>query len=66
MTSQDTEPIEGHFIITDDDLIFEVKGVIHPSDRVIAYLRYIKDDSGDRRSRDGTRFRKVYDLVRRE
>lgn len=52
--------------MTDDDLIFEVKGVIHPNDRIIAYLRYIRDGLGDRQSGNGTKFRKVYDLSRRE
>ena len=33
-------PIEGHFLVTEDGLIFEVKGVIHPEERIIAYLRY--------------------------
>jgi predicted nucleotidyltransferase len=59
-------PIEGHFIMTDDDLLFEVKGVVHPRDRVIAYLRYVQDEQGDRQTRSGTRFRKVYNLVERD
>ncbi len=52
--------VEGYFIVTIDDLIFEVKGIVHPRDRVIAYLRYVprkKSDSG---------YRKVYDLDERE
>ena len=50
--------------MTDDDLLFEVKGVIHPKDRIIAYLRYIQDKQGDRQSK-GDRFRKVYNLEER-
>ncbi|MFX0054677.1 MAG: nucleotidyltransferase domain-containing protein [Candidatus Hermodarchaeota archaeon] len=52
--------------MTDDNLLFEVKGVIHPKERIIAYLRYIQDKHGDRQSRSGTRFRKVYNLKERE
>ena len=49
--------VEGYFIITKDGLIFEVKGVVHPRDRVIAYLRYVPTPSG---------YQKVYDLGERE
>jgi len=50
--------VEGYFIRTSDNLIFEVKGVVHPHDRIIAYVRYVPDlDSG---------FRKIYDLQERE
>jgi len=58
--------VEGYFIKTDDDLLFEVKGVIHPKDRVIAYLRYIQDEQGDRQSRSDIGFRKVYNLKERD
>jgi len=52
--------IEGHFIITIDGLIFEIKGVIHPRDRVIAYLRYVPTSDSD------IGYRKVYALDKRE
>ena len=65
MIPLNNEPIEGYFIMTSDDLLFEVKGVIHPRERIIAYLRYVHDDEGDRQSRNGTRFRKVYNLEKR-
>ena len=54
------DPIEGHFVITIDDLIFEIKGVIHPRDRVIAYLRYVPTSDSD------SGYRKVYALDKRE
>ncbi|MGQ4871561.1 MAG: hypothetical protein ACP6IT_06975, partial [Candidatus Thorarchaeota archaeon] len=57
---------EGQFIVTPDNLIFEVKGVVHPPDRVTAYLRYVPDPRGDRRTERGQRFRKIYDLDMRE
>ena len=56
---------EGDFIETIEGLIFDVKGLIHPPDRIIAYLRYIPDPSGDR-LREGIAYRKVYSLNERE
>jgi predicted nucleotidyltransferase len=49
--------VEGQFIITIDNLVFEIKGVVHPKDRVIAYLRYVPTQNG---------YRKVYALDERE
>ena len=59
-------PIEGYFLVTNDDLIFEIKGNVHPRDRYIAYLRYVVDSSGGRMSEDGTLYRKIYPLENRE
>jgi len=54
------EPIvEGFAIETVEHLIFSVKGVQQPPERVIAYLRYLPDPGGDRR-REGLTFRRVY------
>ena len=50
--------VEGYFIKTSDNLIFEVKGVIHPHDRIIAYVRYVPNSDSS--------FRKIYDLRERE
>jgi predicted nucleotidyltransferase len=50
---------EGFAVQTADRLVFTVKGLIHPPDRVIAYLRYLPDPQGDR-ERDGVRYRRVY------
>jgi predicted nucleotidyltransferase len=55
---------EGDFLETSDGLIFDVKGLLHPRDRVIAYLRYLPDRRGSR-EREGTVYRKVYDLTTR-
>ncbi|MHA1607251.1 MAG: hypothetical protein ACTSWP_06905 [Candidatus Freyarchaeota archaeon] len=57
--------IEGFFLETIEGFIFDVKGVVHPPDRVIAYLRYFPDPRGER-ERGGVRFRKVYSLEERE
>ena len=55
---------EGDFIQTHDGLIFDVKGLLHPPDRVIAYLRYVPDKRGSRQ-RGGVKYRKVYNLTAR-
>ncbi len=55
-------PIEGCFVITSDNLVFEVKGVVHPENRIIAYLRYVPSESPE----STTGFRKVYNLNERE
>ncbi|MFW9798927.1 MAG: nucleotidyltransferase domain-containing protein [Candidatus Thorarchaeota archaeon] len=64
--SLSSQPIEGYFVVADEALVFEVKGVVHPADRLIAYLRYIPDNDGNRQSKDGTRFSKIYGLKDRE
>jgi len=37
---------EGDFLETLEGLIFDVKGLLHPDARVIAYLRYLPDPHG--------------------
>lgn len=56
---------EGDFIETSESLIFDVKGLVHPPDRVIAYIRYFPDKSGNRK-RGNTFYRKIYSLKERE
>jgi predicted nucleotidyltransferase len=56
--------VEGYFVITKDNLVFEIKGVIHPRDRVIAYLRYVPTTGMGSDSDIG--YRKVYELTERE
>ncbi|MBS7642118.1 hypothetical protein KEJ40_03015 [Candidatus Bathyarchaeota archaeon] len=56
---------EGYFLETVEGLIFDVKGLIHPPDRVIAYLRYFEEPSGGR-VRCGRRYSKVYSLSDRD
>ncbi|MFQ5710669.1 MAG: hypothetical protein ACE5GD_02695, partial [Candidatus Geothermarchaeales archaeon] len=55
---------EGDFLETVEGLIFDVKGLVHPPERVVAYLRYVPDAEGDR-ERGGVRYRKVYPLEER-
>lgn len=55
---------EGDFLETNEHLIFDVKGLIHPPDRLIAYLRYYPDSNGDR-IRGNQRFSKIYPISER-
>ncbi len=57
--------IEGDFVETIEKLIFDVKGLVHPPDRVIAYVRYVPDTRGDR-VKSGVKYRKIYSLAERE
>jgi hypothetical protein len=56
---------EGDFIETSEGLIFDVKGLFHPPDRVVAYVRYIENPLGNRRRGEKT-YSKVYSLEERE
>lgn len=46
------------FIYTTDDLFFATTSYLHPEDRILAFLRYIPDDEGER-SINGQRYSKV-------
>jgi predicted nucleotidyltransferase len=58
--------IEGYFIVTVDDLVFEVKGVLQPEDYTIAYLRYVPSHEGSRTDERGLRYQKTYAFELRE
>ena len=51
--------IEGFAVETVEKLIFAVKGLVHPPDRLIAYVRYLPDSAGNR-IREGVNYRRVY------
>ena len=55
---------EGDFLESTEGLIFDVKGDIHPPDRVISFVRYVPDSRGDRK-KEGVSYRKIYDLEER-
>jgi hypothetical protein len=59
-----TRAREGDLVQTSDGLFFDVKGLLHPPDRIVAYLRYYPDNRGSR-LRDRVRYVKVYDLPKR-
>lgn len=57
--------IEGDFLETKENgLIFDVKGLIHPKNKIICFLRYYPDSNGER-VRKNTRYSKIYDLKER-
>jgi len=55
---------EGDLIETFDGNIFDVKGLVHPPRKIIAFIRFTPDPKGDR-ERDGSTYRKVYPLSER-
>ncbi|MCW4016710.1 MAG: hypothetical protein NWF06_10105 [Candidatus Bathyarchaeota archaeon] len=55
---------EGDLIETKDNIVFDVKGVVHPPDRVVAFIRYVPDPNGNR-ERDGKHYSKYYALAKR-
>jgi predicted nucleotidyltransferase len=50
---------EGELIETGDKVIFDVKGLVHPPNKVIAFPRYIPTAEGTRKG-IGTLYGKVY------
>ena len=40
--------IEGDYIETKDNLFFDVKGILHPKDRKICFIRFYPHSDGDR------------------
>jgi len=55
---------EGDLIESKDNIIFDIKGLLHPPNRVVAFIRYLPDPNGNR-ERDGIRYSKFYALSKR-
>jgi predicted nucleotidyltransferase len=55
---------EGDLVKSVEGIIFDVKGLVHPPDKVIAFPRFIPDSNGNRRGKD-VGYRKVYGLSER-
>jgi predicted nucleotidyltransferase len=55
---------EGDLIESVDNIVFDVKGLVHPPNRVVAFIRYVPDPKGNR-EKDGTRYSKFYSLSKR-
>jgi len=55
---------EGDFVESVDRLIFDVKGLVHPKNKVIAFLRYFPEKKGLRERAKST-YSKVYSLSKR-
>ncbi len=62
---QDAFALEGAAVETAAGLIFTVKGIVHPPDRIVAYLRYVPDKLGER-VRGRERYRRVYSVAEQE
>ncbi|MFX1572141.1 MAG: nucleotidyltransferase domain-containing protein [Promethearchaeota archaeon] len=59
------EGIEGDYIETKkSNLFFDVKGLLHPNQRKICFLRFYPHPEGDR-IKKGTKYKKVYNLEER-
>jgi len=57
-------PREGDLIRTSDNIIFDVKGLVHPPNKIIAFPRYTPDPSGVRGT-PGETYSKMYNLAMR-
>jgi predicted nucleotidyltransferase len=55
---------EGDLIKTENHVIFDVKGLVHPPNRLIAFPRYIPSPQGTRRSREDL-YGKIYSFSER-
>ena len=55
---------EGDIVQSVDDVFFDVKGLMHPPERIIAFIRFFPDASGDR-ILGKIRYSKVYSLDER-
>ncbi|MBS7659664.1 hypothetical protein KEJ28_03115, partial [Candidatus Bathyarchaeota archaeon] len=58
------KPVEGYLIESVETIIFDVKGLVHPPDKVIAFPRFIPSPQGPRFRRK-TPYRKIYSLNER-
>ena len=57
--------IEGDYLETKEDhLFFDIKGVHHPKDAKICFIRFHPDPNGDREI-NGMKYKKIYDLAER-
>jgi predicted nucleotidyltransferase len=57
--------IEGDYLESKgDNLIFDVKGLLHPKDRKICFIRFYPDPKGER-IRKGIKYTKIYDIDKR-
>jgi uncharacterized protein len=55
---------EGDLLETFGNIVFDVKGLVHPPNRVVAFIRYVPDPNGNRK-RNGKRYSKYYSLAKR-
>ena len=53
---------EGDLIKTKSNVVFDVKGLVHPTDKIVAFPRFIPSPQGVRQGKEGTTYGKVYSL----
>jgi predicted nucleotidyltransferase len=58
------QPIEGFLIESVECIIFDVKGLVHPPDKIIAFPRFVPDPKGSR-NRNSVKYGKVYGISER-
>ncbi|MFO8017820.1 MAG: hypothetical protein R6U96_04240 [Promethearchaeia archaeon] len=57
--------IEGDYLQTKEtNLFFDIKGLVHPEERKICFIRFYQDPDGDR-VRKGKKYTKIYKLAER-
>ena len=60
----DVKAREGDLVETSEGLIFDVKGLVHPHGRIVAFIRYYPNENGDRK-RNRLVYGKVYSFADR-
>ena len=55
---------EGDLIETGNNVVFDVKGLVHPPSKIVAFPRFIPSPTGTRKTRKGS-YGKVYNLAER-
>jgi hypothetical protein len=55
---------EGDLLENLDRAIFDVKGLVHPNDRIVAFIRFFLEEKGDRK-KNALTYSKVYPLSER-
>lgn len=58
------QPIEGYFVESVENIIFDVKGLVHPPNKLVAFPRFVPDLKGPRQ-RGKDKYRKVYSISER-
>lgn len=60
----ETRGIEGDYLETRDGLFFDIKGLHHPTERKICFVRFFPDPKGDR-AKNNLKYIKIYNLRER-
>ncbi len=57
-------PREGDIFQDSNGIIFDVKGLVHPPNKIIAFPRFIPDPAGDRKQKN-VAYKKIYNISER-